>query len=177
MAGNFRGIQFSRKAHLPRFRDLIFADGRFRLLHLQYPSGSTSYCTHAAAQIYLYFSSRDRESSVWSRLETFVQKKLNNNEIELVWSKPAEQRHAPWWPRPLLSRVRLGFLFCGFNFRGSSVNRENREIGSLENFRPYGILLILTMHSLSLSSQTLTPPSGRIQGWINLRLWVKLCTV
>ena len=31
MAGNFRGIQFSRKAHLQRFRDLIFADGRSRV--------------------------------------------------------------------------------------------------------------------------------------------------
>ena len=25
------------------------------------------------------------------------------------------------------ARVRLGFLFRGFNFRGSPVNRENRE--------------------------------------------------
>ena len=31
MAGNFRGIQFSRKAHLQRFRDLIFADGHSRV--------------------------------------------------------------------------------------------------------------------------------------------------
>ena len=31
MAGNFRGIQFSRKAHLQRFRNLIFADGRSRV--------------------------------------------------------------------------------------------------------------------------------------------------
>ena len=31
MAGNFRGMQFSRKAHLQRFRDLIFADGRSRV--------------------------------------------------------------------------------------------------------------------------------------------------
>ena len=31
MAGNFRGIQFSRKAHLQRFCDLIFADGRSRV--------------------------------------------------------------------------------------------------------------------------------------------------
>ena len=34
MAGNFRGIQFSRKVHLQRFRDLIFADGHIPgLLH------------------------------------------------------------------------------------------------------------------------------------------------
>ena len=30
IAGNFRGIQFSRKGHLQRFRDLIFTDGRSR---------------------------------------------------------------------------------------------------------------------------------------------------
>ena len=31
MDSNIRGIQFSRKAHLQRFRDLIFADGRSRV--------------------------------------------------------------------------------------------------------------------------------------------------
>ena len=31
IAGNFRGIQFSRKGHLQRFCDLIFMDGRSRI--------------------------------------------------------------------------------------------------------------------------------------------------
>ena len=31
MAGNFQGIQFSWKAHLQRFYDLILADGRSRV--------------------------------------------------------------------------------------------------------------------------------------------------
>ena len=30
IAGNFRGVQFSRKGNLQRFRSLIFADGRSR---------------------------------------------------------------------------------------------------------------------------------------------------
>ena len=30
--------------------------------------------------------------------------------------------------------LHIGFLFCGFNFRGWPINHENREIGSLENF-------------------------------------------
>ena len=30
IAGNFRGVQFSRKSNLQRFRGLIFADGRSR---------------------------------------------------------------------------------------------------------------------------------------------------
>ena len=49
MAGNFRGIQFSRKAHPQRFCDRIFADGRSRvappiisylLLHVRRSSGT-----------------------------------------------------------------------------------------------------------------------------------------
>ena len=50
MAGNFQGIQFSRKAHLQR---LSFADGHSRVTPLTIPLGSASYCTRAAAQILL----------------------------------------------------------------------------------------------------------------------------
>ena len=136
------------------------------LLHPQYPSGSTSYCTRAAAQISLesaektskrsidrtcIYSSRDREMareySIWSRLETFVQKKLNNN--ELVWSKPAVRSiqlssgmHAPRWPRPLLSHVCayvLAFYFADLIFVDRQSTAKTAKIGSLENFRPYGI--------------------------------------
>lgn len=35
MAGNFRGIQFLRKGDLCRFRDLIFADGHFRIKNVR----------------------------------------------------------------------------------------------------------------------------------------------
>ena len=48
MAGNFLGIQFSWKAHLQRFHDLIFTDGCSRVA---LPTGIASYCTHAVAQI------------------------------------------------------------------------------------------------------------------------------
>ena len=76
MAGNFRGIQFSWKAHLQRFRDLIFADGRSMvtpptisvrlhlLLHAHRSSnlvGTGRKKQQAIDRSYLYFNSRDRE--------------------------------------------------------------------------------------------------------------------
>ena len=153
MAGNFRGIQFSRKAHLQRFRDLIFADGRSRvapptisvwlhlLLHARHGSnlvGTGRKKQQAIDRSYLYLAEIEKwhESSIWSRLEIFVQKKLNNN--ELVWSKPAVRSmdQSSWAAActtmatpPVIARVRvcLVFLFRGFNFRGSPVNRENYE--------------------------------------------------
>ena len=174
MARNFQGIQFSRKAHLQRFRNLIFMDGRSRvapptisvrlrlLLHTCRSSNlvRTFYCpvqdTQYSVEVYydkniillhcivypvlgskmnfdLTWTGRKscekpasdwlivlvyilRESCmIWLRLwfvvttctREFGVLKLNNN--ELVWSKLAvrliQQRHAPRWPCPLLSRV------------------------------------------------------------------------
>ena len=74
---------------------------------------------------------------IWSRLEAFVQKKLNNN--ELVWSKPAVRsiQQRAWCTTmvtpPVIARARVPtsrervfrLLFREFNFRGSLVNREN----------------------------------------------------
>ena len=55
-AGNFQGIQFSRKVHIQRFCDLIFADGRSRVAPPTLSIsrlGSASYSTRTAAQISL----------------------------------------------------------------------------------------------------------------------------
>ena len=67
MARIFRGIQFLQKAHLQRFRDLIFADGRFRVAPPTIPLGSASYCTCAAAQISLELVEKSYEKSASDR--------------------------------------------------------------------------------------------------------------
>ena len=86
MARNFWGIQFLRKAHLQRFRDLIFADGHSRVapptisvrLHLllQAHRGSNligigEKKQQAIDRSYLYLAEIEKwhKSSIWSRLE------------------------------------------------------------------------------------------------------------
>ena len=72
MARIFRGIQFLQKAHLQRFRDLIFADGRFRVAPPTIPLGSASYCTCAAAQISLELVEKSYEKSAIDRICTLI---------------------------------------------------------------------------------------------------------
>ena len=143
------------------------------LLHPQYLLGSASCCTSAVAQIslepakkivknqqainrsYLYLAEIEKwhKSRTWLRLETFVSKKLNNN--ELVWSKPAvrliQQRHVPQWPRPLLLHVhdcwRCENVRLDFADRQSTM--KTTKIGSLKNFRPYSMLTLSVTKILS----------------------------
>ena len=78
MAGNFRGIQFLQKAHIQRFRNLIFMDERSRvapptlsvrlrlLLHVCHGSniGRKSCETPASNLSYLYLA----EIEKWERV-------------------------------------------------------------------------------------------------------------
>ena len=66
--------------------------------HNIYPSDSNlvGISRQAINRSYLYLAEIEKwhESSIWSRLETFVQKKLNNN--ELMWNKPARLDQSSW---------------------------------------------------------------------------------
>ena len=133
IAGNFRGIQFSRKGSLQRFRDLIFEDSRSLWLR---PQGQR------APQSNVYIPRSDRaQSSAWTlhciarRLETAYERRFQHRscsttnwcEVAVVPITPRAPASQRLWPRPVLIAHAFDFLFRGFNFRGSTVIRENRE--------------------------------------------------
>ena len=67
-----------------------------------------------------------------------MQKKLNNNEAAVCTTMATP-------PVIARARVRLGFYFADLIFVDRQSTAKTAKIGSLENFRPYGI------HGLSLT--------------------------
>ena len=89
---------------------------------------------------YTYRSDRAR-SSAWTlhciarRLETAYERRSQHRscsttnwcEVAVVPITPRAPASQRLWPRPVLIAHAFDFLFRGFNFRGSTVIRENHE--------------------------------------------------
>ena len=153
IAGNFWGIQFSWMGDLQRFRDLIFADGRFKLLRPQYPFGYASYRTHARAvdrtrrkhatsdctQSRTSRRSSARVAWLWSIMyDQLTSSKLIEFGKLSAWSMPCANHdgHTPCHCACAVNElVHKEFYFADLIFVVFESTAKTAKIGSLENFR------------------------------------------